>query len=142
MKCIESLRKVRGFTLIELMMVVAIIGILAVLALPSYVAYSDEARFSEAILAVGGVKASVAVNVQNGRIQTLSDMNSGTNGIPIEQERTATQHGIEVEDGVIAVTWRNDGSRLDGVAVHLTALNITPPIRWEIGGPCVTRDIC
>ena len=50
----------QGFTLIELMIVVAIIGILAAIALPAYNDYTIRARVSEAIMAAGGCKASVA----------------------------------------------------------------------------------
>ena len=50
----------QGFTLIELMIVVAIIGILAAIALPAYQDYTIRARVSEGIMAAGGCKTAVA----------------------------------------------------------------------------------
>ncbi len=49
----------KGFTLIELMIVIAIVGILAAVALPAYQSYTDRAKFSEAINATQSVKAAV-----------------------------------------------------------------------------------
>jgi len=55
----------QGFTLIELMIVVAIIGILAAIALPAYQDYTIRAKVSEGVIVASGVKATVSENLSN-----------------------------------------------------------------------------
>lgn len=60
------MKKVQGFTLIELMIVVAIVGILAAIALPAYQDYVVRSRVSEAMVAASAAKILVAENAANG----------------------------------------------------------------------------
>ena len=55
----------KGFTLIELMIVIAIIGILAAIAIPAYQDYTIRARVSEAVTALSAAKATVSENIAN-----------------------------------------------------------------------------
>lgn len=59
------MRYIRGFTLVELMIVVAIISIVATIALPAYQDYTIRARVSEAILLVSHAKNTIAENIVN-----------------------------------------------------------------------------
>ena len=58
------MKKTKGFTLIELMIVIAIIGILAAIALPAYSSYMKKAKFTEATQQVESVKTQVALCIQ------------------------------------------------------------------------------
>jgi type IV pilus assembly protein PilA len=128
----------RGFTLIELMIVVAIIGILAAIAIPAYTNYTNKARFAEATLAASALKTDVATAIQADSPTALTDIDSGFGSIPAVVAVSATVHGSSVANGVITITWKDDGTTLDGLTYTLTANGIVPPVQWTQGGTCGT----
>ena len=68
----------KGFTLIELMIVVAIIGILAAIALPAYQDYTVRAKVSEGLVIASGAKATVSENIAAGAADECAGVNVGT----------------------------------------------------------------
>ena len=138
----NKIHQQRGFTLIELMIVVAIIGLLVSVALPSYEHYTNRARFSEVLLITAIYKTSIAIGADVGKFNDLDDIQEGELGIPNKIDVTATDIGVHVHDGVILAQWRNDGSALDGVTFTMTPRGIVPPIQWDLGGNCFDLGFC
>jgi type IV pilus assembly protein PilA len=93
----------KGFTLIELMITVTIVGILAAVAIPSYLNYTRRAYFSEVVLATSPYKVGVTECFQtNG---TLTGCDAGTNHIPAAiSSATGAVASVTVANGVITAT--------------------------------------
>lgn len=91
-----------GFTLIELMIVVAIIGILAAVAIPQYSNYTIKAKIASVLSSVASIKTAVGVCAQeNGG--ALTNCNGGDNGIP-ETFTTKEITSVAVDEGEILIT--------------------------------------
>jgi type IV pilus assembly protein PilA len=137
----KKANKEKGFTLIELMIVVAIIGILAAIAIPAYTDYSNKATFSEAVLLTSKLKTEVALAMQVNGPADLTPLDGGWKNIPADITATATDHGVAVLDGVITITWKDDGTVLDGKTVTLIPSGVSNT-KWTLGGTCVASGYC
>ena len=122
----------QGFTLIELMIVVAIIGILAAVAIPAYQDYTARAQVAEAVNLADGLKATVAdIWTNEGG---FTNANSGSKGLP-----PATDVGgkyvekVEVSAGVITATMRatNVAKGIEGKTVTLSPITGAGSVQWR-----------
>jgi len=135
-------RKQGGFTLIELMIVVAIIGILAAIAIPAYTTYTQKARFTEAVLAASTLKTDVVTYIQTNGLTALTAADSGAGSIPAAIVATALLNGSSVADGVITITWAADGTALAGVTYIFTPNGAASPISWAATGTGCDANYC
>ena len=120
----------KGFTLIELMIVVAIIGILAAVALPAYQDYTLKAKFTEVTVASGAAKTAVELCVQLTGAET--DCDSGSNGVPTDVVAADGVLGITTLNGKITVAPHSTNTALSGSKYELTptVTTATGQVKW------------
>lgn len=134
----------QGFTLIELMIVVAIIGILAAVAIPAYSNYTKKAKFTEVTMATQAVKTAVEICASDAAVSPIVGCAGGTNGVPADiaagaaggkyiSSLSTTAAGVITATAVI-------GQGLNGETYTLTpAYDSVKGVTWTVGGTCLTN---
>ena len=123
----------KGFTLIELMIVVAIIGILAAIAIPAYQDYTQRAQISEGFTMVDGMKTAIAEFAQsNGAFPAAADIAAGVGG-PVTGKYGAAV--TTADTGVVTVTMGAAG--VVGADVAAKTITFTPPALAGLTGAFV-----
>ena len=140
----------QGFTLIELMIVVAIIGILAAIAIPSYQNFTKKAKFTEVVQATAPLKLAVEECVTDGGCLSGSSISGISAGLNFPALPTAT--------GFLSTMAVTAGGAITATAVATKGLNgetfiMTPSVgsagaggsanvTWAITGTCLAAGIC
>ncbi|HEZ6364954.1 TPA: pilin [Neisseria meningitidis] len=129
----------KGFTLIELMIVIAIVGILAAVALPAYQDYTARAQVSEAILLAEGQKSAVTEYYLN---HGEWPANNNSAGVASSTDiKGKYVQSVEVKNGVVTATMAssNVNNEIKGKKLSLWAKRQDGSVKWFCGQP-VKRD--
>ncbi|WP_442512291.1 pilin [Neisseria meningitidis] len=130
----------KGFTLIELMIVIAIVGILAAVALPAYQDYTARAQVSEAILLAEGQKSAVTEYYLN-HGKWPGDNSSAGVATSTDIKGKYVQ-SVEVKNGVITATMLSSGvnNEIKGKKLSLWAKRQNGSVKWFCGQPVTRAD--
>ena len=129
----NNLRKQSGFTLIELMIVIAILAILLAIAIPAYQNYSIRASNSECINLAASVKTAVSETAQSlGVVADDDEITLAKIGIDATDFDTLRCGSLAVTDGEISITVTGEGGTSDGGTFTFTPsqASATQAIEW------------
>jgi len=126
----------KGFTLIELMIVVAIIGILAAVALPAYQDYTVRAKVSEVILAASAPRTTIAEFYATQNHMPLNATSAAIDTTGSKYVASSAYNYVDGDHATIVVTAQNVGGSTPSGTVQLTAVGT--PATGKVGWTCTT----
>ncbi|EPT3707813.1 pilin, partial [Neisseria gonorrhoeae] len=131
----------KGFTLIELMIVIAIVGILAAVALPAYQDYTARAQVSEAILLAEGQKSAVTEYYLN-HGEWPSDNSAAGVASPASNIKGKYVKSVTVANGVVTAQMNPSGvnNEIKGKKLSLWARRQDGSVKWFCGRPVTRTD--
>ncbi len=126
--------KQKGFTLIELMIVVAIIGILAAIAIPAYQDYTIRAQVSEGLNLTGACKVAVTEFYQDSGAFPTTNADAGLEAAANIMGKYTTQVAVGA-GGACSATYGNDANaNITGAILTMTPLDNAGSVSWTCTG--------
>ncbi|ERI52246.1 hypothetical protein N878_05340 [Pseudomonas sp. EGD-AK9] len=119
----------KGFTLIELMIVVAIIGILAAIALPAYQDYTTRSKISEGLTLASSAKTSVSEHAMSKNAYPADNAAAG-----FSSPDTDYVSSIDIADGLITINYKAAAGVADGSTIELSPTTSAGGITWTCTG--------
>lgn len=148
------MKKQSGFTLIELMIVVAIIAILAAIALPAYQSYTLKAKFTEVVSATGPYKTAIEVCVQTNNITqatiatafgndgATNCITTGKNGLPAAAGAVGNVTSVTVDATTGAITATGVAALGSYTYIITPTITASGKVTWAQGGTCLANAAC